>query len=121
MLETILIVILVLVAVSVIGLVLIQHGKGADVGAAFGSGASSTVFGSQGSTSFLMKLTLGLIAVFFAICITLTHMASSAAKKPFLEAAVPVTPRTEVSKSIETVVPPVPSDNKTLSEQPVKK
>ena len=50
----------VLIAVAVIGLVLIQHGKGADIGAAFGSGASNTVFGSQGTGSFLFKLTGGL-------------------------------------------------------------
>ncbi|MDA9272167.1 preprotein translocase subunit SecG, partial [bacterium] len=43
----------VLIAVVIIGLVLIQHGKGADIGAAFGSGASNTVFGSQGTGSFL--------------------------------------------------------------------
>ncbi len=45
----------VLVAVVLIGLVLIQHGKGADIGAAFGAGASNTVFGSQGTGSFFLK------------------------------------------------------------------
>jgi len=52
-------------AIGVIGLVLIQHGKGADAGAAFGSGASSTVFGSRGSASFLTRVTTGLAAAFF--------------------------------------------------------
>ncbi len=73
--ETILIFLLVIVAIALIALVLLQHGKGADVGAAFGSGASNTVFGSQGSGSFLMKLTLGLAAVFFVICIVLARLA----------------------------------------------
>ena len=54
-----------LIAVTVIGLVLIQHGKGADIGAAFGSGASNTVFGSQGTGNFLFKLTGGLVLAFF--------------------------------------------------------
>ncbi|OHV11235.1 preprotein translocase subunit SecG [Kushneria phosphatilytica] len=54
-----------LLAVSLIALVLIQQGKGAEAGAAFGGGASQTVFGSQGSTSFLSKLTGVLAALFF--------------------------------------------------------
>lgn len=67
----------VIVAVMVIGLVLIQQGKGADIGAAFGSGASNTVFGSQGSGGFLFKLTGGLAAIFFATSLTLGYIASS--------------------------------------------
>ncbi len=55
----------VLVAVCVIVLVLIQRGKGSDLGASFGSGASQTMFGSQGSTPFLVKLTGALALVFF--------------------------------------------------------
>ena len=55
----------ILIAIAVIGLVLIQHGKGADIGASFGSGASNTVFGSQGTGSFLFKLTGGLVLAFF--------------------------------------------------------
>lgn len=62
----------VLIAIVVIGLVLIQHGKGADIGAAFGSGASNTVFGSQGTGSFLFKLTGGLALAFFATSLLLS-------------------------------------------------
>ena len=62
---TILIVVQVCLALGVIGLVLIQHGKGADMGAAFGSGASATVFGSSGSGSFLSRVTSILAALFF--------------------------------------------------------
>ena len=54
--QTVLLVLQVLMAVSLIGLILIQHGKGADAGAAFGSGASSTVFGSQGSGKLFNKI-----------------------------------------------------------------
>ena len=62
---------------SLIGLVLLQHGKGSEAGAAFGSGASQTVFGSQGSVSFLAKLT-GLVALCFVITsISLTKMGIS--------------------------------------------
>ena len=52
-------------AIGVTGLVLIQHGKGADAGAAFGSGASATVFGARGSASFLTRMTTVLASLFF--------------------------------------------------------
>lgn len=58
-------------AAALIVLVLIQHGKGADMGAAFGSGASSTVFGARGSANFLSRMTAGLATVFFATSLTL--------------------------------------------------
>ena len=64
-----------LFAAALIGLVLLQKGKGASMGAAFGSGASQTVFGSKGSGGFLMKLTLFIAALFFASSITLTYLA----------------------------------------------
>ena len=55
--QTIILAIHIILAVSLIILILVQHGKGADAGAAFGSGASSTVFGAKGSATFLTKLT----------------------------------------------------------------
>ena len=61
----------VIAAILLISLVLIQHGKGADAGAAFGSGGSNTVFGSAGSVSFLVKITTLFAAVFFATNILL--------------------------------------------------
>jgi len=66
MLYNVLLIVQILVALGIIGLVLIQHGKGADAGAAFGGGASGTVFGSKGSGNFLTRLTAVLAAVFFA-------------------------------------------------------
>ena len=72
-----LLIIHVLIALTVIGLVLIQHGKGADIGASFGSGASSTVFGSQGTGSFLFKLTGVLALTFFATSLLLSSMVAS--------------------------------------------
>ena len=66
----------VLIAVGLIGLVLVQQGKGAGMGAAFGSGASSTVFGAQGSGSFLMKITAVLATAFFITSLSLGYIAS---------------------------------------------
>lgn len=63
------------IAVTLIGLVLLQHGKGADAGAAFGSGASTTVFGARGSTSFLSKVTTLFAAGFFGTSLVLTMLA----------------------------------------------
>ena len=59
------------VCVLLIGFVVLQQGKGAEAGAAFGSGASQTVFGSQGSTTFLTKSTAILATLFFLICLRL--------------------------------------------------
>ena len=70
---TVLLVIHVFMAVGLIVLVLIQHGKGADAGAAFGSGSSATVFGSQGSASFLTRLTAVLATGFFITSMTLAY------------------------------------------------
>lgn len=70
----------VIIAVVLIGLILIQQGKGATIGAAFGSGASQTVFGSQGSGSFLLKLTGSLAAAFFATSLILGYIAAREAK-----------------------------------------
>lgn len=67
----------VMIASVIIGLVLIQHGKGADIGAAFGSGASNTVFGSQGTGNFLFKLTGGLVLAFFVTSLLLSSIVAS--------------------------------------------
>ncbi|MGY0216923.1 preprotein translocase subunit SecG [Endozoicomonadaceae bacterium StTr2] len=73
--ETVVLIVHVLVALAVIGLVLIQQGKGADTGASFGGGASQTVFGSSGSTSFLARLTSVLAIVFFVTSFGLAFFA----------------------------------------------
>ncbi|MBN2689429.1 MAG: preprotein translocase subunit SecG [Gammaproteobacteria bacterium] len=70
----------VLIAIAIVGLVLIQHGKGASMGAAFGSGASQTVFGSQGSLPFLLKLTAFLAILFFATSLVLGKMTANELK-----------------------------------------
>jgi preprotein translocase subunit SecG len=65
-----------LVAICVIGLVLIQHGKGADMGAAFGSGSAGSLFGATGSANFLSRATAVLAAVFFLTSLGLTYFSS---------------------------------------------
>lgn len=70
----------ILVALVIIGLVLMQHGKGADMGAAFGSGASGSLFGATGSANFLSRTTGVLAAVFFATSLALAYVASSKPK-----------------------------------------
>lgn len=80
--QTLLLVIQVIVAVVLIVVILIQHGKGADAGAAFGSGASSTVFGSRGSGNFLTKMTAALAIVFLANSLLLGYLAANTDRVP---------------------------------------
>lgn len=70
----ILLVLFLVVSVALIGLILIQHGKGADMGASFGAGASGTVFGSAGSGNFLTRTTAVLATLFFVIALSLGYM-----------------------------------------------
>jgi len=71
---TVMVVIQVLSALTIIGLVLLQHGKGADMGAAFGSGASGSLFGATGSSNFLSKSTGVAAAIFFAATLALAFL-----------------------------------------------
>ncbi|WP_207001210.1 preprotein translocase subunit SecG [Trinickia mobilis] len=79
-LKTLIIVVQLLSALGVIGLVLLQHGKGADMGAAFGSGASGSLFGATGSANFLSRTTGVLAAIFFVTTLTLTYIGSYKSK-----------------------------------------
>ncbi len=71
------IVVQVISALAIIGLVLLQHGKGADMGAAFGSGASGSLFGASGSSNFLSKSTAVAAAIFFASTLALAYMGNT--------------------------------------------
>jgi len=79
-LETTVIVVHILVSLGLIGLVMIQQGKGAEAGASFGGGASQTVFGSQGSGSFLTRMTAYLAVIFFVTSISLAVIAKQKAE-----------------------------------------
>ncbi|TRZ69818.1 MAG: preprotein translocase subunit SecG [Rhodocyclaceae bacterium] len=72
----------ILVGLSVIGLVLIQHGKGADMGAAFGGGASGSLFGASGSANFMSRTTGVLAAIFFLTSLGLSYMATNRVRAP---------------------------------------
>ena len=75
--QTLILSIHIILAIVLVVLILVQHGKGADAGAAFGSGASSTVFGAQGSASFLTKITTFIALSFFITSLALAYFASS--------------------------------------------
>jgi len=70
----------VLAGLGIVGLVLMQHGKGADMGAAFGSGASGSLFGATGSANFLSRTTAVLAAVFFVTSLALSYLVTSRPK-----------------------------------------
>ena len=76
MLYNILLAVFVLISVALVALILLQQGKGADAGAAFGSGASGTVFGSRGSSSFLTRTTGILAALFFSFSLSLAYLST---------------------------------------------
>ena len=101
--ETVLLIVLVCVALALIGLVLIQQGKGADAGASFGAGASQTVFGSAGSGNFLTKSSWLLAAIFFVICVALAYIAREKASGG--EFDFTSEPEAAVEQVIETDVP----------------
>ena len=114
--QTILLIIHVIVALTLIGLILVQHGKGADAGAAFGSGASATVFGSQGSGNFLTRVTAILAVVFFSLSLALAYIAGQSSKQtsvvdqlvPETQIEAPVVPE---QKSVTDDVPVIPGES----------
>jgi len=79
-LVSIVLVVHILAALGVIGLVLLQHGKGADMGAAFGSGSSGSLFGASGSANFLSRTTAVLATVFFVTSLSLAYLMASKPK-----------------------------------------
>jgi len=97
--QTILTVIHLFLAIGLIGLILIQHGRGADAGAAFGSGASATVFGARGSGSFLSRTTAILATLFFVTSVVMAYYAQKVeAPKGLMDGA----------EAVQVEVPAVP-------------
>lgn len=95
-------------AICIIALVLVQQGKGATVGAAFGGGASQTIFGSRGSGSFLFKLTMVFVTVFFVTSIGLNRMAVTAYRqeKAITLPVIPIQPSgTQVKTPLPAEIP----------------
>ena len=93
---TLIVVAHVLIALSIIGLVLLQHGKGADMGSGFGGGASSSLFGATGSANFLSRATAALATIFFITSLGLAYLASEK-------------PRSEASTVMDTAKPQPPA------------
>jgi preprotein translocase subunit SecG len=96
---TLLLAVQMLAAIGMIGLILVQHGKGADMGAAFGSGSSGSLFGASGSANFLSRTTGILAAVFFACTLALAYFnsARTVSSGSVLERAVVTTPESAAS------------------------
>ena len=106
-----------LIALTIIVLVLLQRGKGADAGAAFGAGASGTVFGARGSGSFFSRATAVLATVFFATSLTLAYFSSQGPRGPesMLENAPAV--EAEVVAPVDSVTEQEIPDLPTLDDQ----
>ncbi|MBE0550001.1 MAG: preprotein translocase subunit SecG [Rubrivivax sp.] len=104
-------------ALAMIGLVLIQHGKGADMGASFGSGASGSLFGATGSANFLSRSTAALATVFFCCTLALAYLGNNASVRNTVESgsvldrAAPAAsaPATGAIPGTAPVVMPVPT------------
>ena len=115
--QTLVLVLHILAAIGIVVLVLLQHGKGADMGAAFGSGSAGSLFGSAGAANFLSRTTAILAAVFFATSLGLTYFSASPHKTggvtQSIEAPAPkadAKPATPVAPSAPA--PAVPADSK---------
>lgn len=98
----------ILVGLSVIGLVLLQHGKGADMGAAFGSGSSGSLFGSSGSANFMSRVTAVLATAFFLTSLGLSYLATS---KPRAATSVMDNVSTQTAPA-EPATAPAPTDSR---------
>ena len=112
-------------AIGVIVLVLLQHGKGADMGAAFGSGASGSLFGATGSANFLSRITAGMATVFFVCTLALSYLGSrgTTAPKSLMEQGPPAAPATSVIPGVSggSVLAPITGAVPASKDAPVSK
>ncbi len=118
--ELLVLIVHVIAALSVIGLVLLQHGKGADAGAAFGGGASGSVFGSAGSANFLSRITAVFALVFFLTSLGLTFFSTKQSDQTGVmkSQSVPAVPATsDIPVPSAPAVPPAPAGDGTKSGQ----
>ena len=101
----ILLVVYLIVALALVGMVLIQQGKGADMGSSFGAGASSTVFGSSGAGNFMTKTTTTLATIFFVLSIVLGNLTAGQIKKTDEWENLESAPAVETVTPVEEYVP----------------
>ncbi|MCE0493329.1 preprotein translocase subunit SecG [Vibrio salinus] len=111
---TVLLVLYLLAAIAIIGLVLIQQGKGADMGASFGAGASNTVFGSGGSGNFLTRMTTIFALIFLVISLVLGNLSTHKSKSQYAPDAL----QEQVQKKAEKAVKKVPVKTNNSDEIP---
>ena len=117
--QTIVLIAHTVIALLIIVLVLLQRGKGADAGAAFGSGASATVFGSQGSSNFFSRTTAILAASFFVSSLSLAYLSSQQADTPdSLVESIVDTDSGESSVAIDEMAPAITDNNLSLDVMP---
>ncbi|MEW8203404.1 MAG: preprotein translocase subunit SecG [Candidatus Thiodiazotropha endolucinida] len=109
--QTILTVFHIFLAVGLVGLILIQHGKGADMGAAFGSGASGTVFGAKGSASFLTRTTALLATLDIITSMLMAYFESQRNEQVGVMAALDQAPAVLVEEVQQSDIPPVPVES----------
>ncbi|MCB1802598.1 MAG: preprotein translocase subunit SecG [Gammaproteobacteria bacterium] len=106
--QSVLVIVHLFLAIGLVGLILIQHGKGADMGAAFGSGASASVFGSRGASNFLSRTTGILAAAFFVTSLALAYFAMNTSEPETLMESVPPAAQVETLAPETPVVPDLP-------------
>jgi preprotein translocase subunit SecG len=119
--EIAILVVHVLAALSIIGLVLLQHGKGADVGAAFGSGVSGSLFGASGSANFLSRATAILAVVFFLTSLGLTVFSARKTEDKGVTATQPAPAQSSPDQIPSPSAPaskPAPSDGSKAGDVP---
>ena len=114
--ETVLVVVHLFLAIGLVALILVQHGKGADMGAAFGSGASASVFGSRGASNFLSRTTAVLATLFFVTSMTLAGFAMRSSEPETLMDSLP--PAAIESEVPGVDLPPIPEAPATSSDLP---
>lgn len=115
-LATLVMVVQVISALVIVGLVLLQHGKGADMGASFGSGASGSLFGATGSSNFLSKSTAVAVAVFFIATLILTSFGANKAPSVGVMDNLPAAKTVPASASASAVAP-TPASASTAASQ----
>ena len=104
--HTLAVIVHVLLAVGIVGLVLLQRGRGADAGAGFGAGASGTVFGARGSASFLSRMTATMAALFFVTSLALAYLGGQRTTPVSILDSAPVS----IPNTVELPAPPVQSE-----------
>ena len=114
--QTLVLVLHVLAAGAIIVLVLLQHGKGADMGAAFGSGSAGSLFGSAGAANFLSRTTAVLAAVFFATSLALTYY-SSPSRSGGVTSVIEADKKTDVKPAAPAPSAPAPAAPQEKSSQ----